>query len=104
MIPPKSTPAAAPEPPSAPQMPSALFRSAPSRNVVVTIESAAGEMIAAPMPCTARAPIRTPMLPARPQTSEAIVKRVRPTRKMRLRPSRSAMRPPSSRKPPNVIA
>ena len=49
-MPPKSTPAAAPEPPSAPQIPSALFRSAPSLNVVVTIESAAGEMIAAPTP------------------------------------------------------
>ena len=104
MIPPKRTPAAAPEPPSAPQMPSALFRSAPSRKVVVTIERAAGEMIAAPMPCAARAPISTPMLFASPQTSEAMVKSVRPTRKIRLRPSRSAMRPPRSRKPPNVIA
>ena len=104
MIPPKRTPAAAPEPPSAPQMPSALLRSAPSWKVVVTIESAAGEMIAAPMPWTALAAISTPILPARPQTSEASVKSVRPTRKIRLRPSRSAMRPPSRRKPPKVIA
>ncbi len=49
-MPPKRTPAAAPDPPSAPQIPSALFRSAPSGNVVVTIESAAGLMIAAPIP------------------------------------------------------
>ncbi len=103
-IPPKSTPAAAPEPPSAPQIPSALFRSAPSWKVVVTIESAAGEMIAAPRPWTARALIRTPELLAKPQTSEASVNSVRPTRKIRLRPSRSAIRPPSRRKPPNVIA
>ena len=48
--PPRSTPTAAPEPPMAPQTPSALFRSAPSSNVVVMIESAAGEMIAAPKP------------------------------------------------------
>src|ERR1044072_3120259 len=41
-MPPKRTPAAAPEPPSAPQIPSALLRSAPSLKVVVTIESAAG--------------------------------------------------------------
>ena len=103
-IPPKRTPAAAPEPPSAPQIPSALFRSAPSRKVVVTIDSAAGEMIAAPRPCTARALIKTPELLAKPQTSEAIVKSVRPTRKIRLRPSRSAIRPPSKRNPPKVIA
>ena len=45
-----ATVTAAPEPPSAPQIPSALFRSAPSVNVAVTIESAAGEMIAAPTP------------------------------------------------------
>jgi len=42
MMPPKRTPAAAPEPPSAPQIPSALFRSEPSVKVVTTIESAAG--------------------------------------------------------------
>ena len=103
-IPPKSTPAAAPEPPRAPQIPSALFRSAPSRKVVVTIESAAGEMIAAPRPWTARAPIRTLELLAKPQTSEAAVKTPRPIRKISLRPRRSAMRPPSRRKPPKVIA
>src|SRR5438093_1231750 len=69
-IPPNRTPAAAPEPPSAPQIPSALLRSAPSVNVVVTIDSAAGEMIAAPSPWIARAAIRIPALPAvfeRPQ-------------------------------------
>ena len=41
-----------PAPPSAPQIPSALLRSAPSSKVVMTIESAAGEMIAAPRPCS----------------------------------------------------
>jgi len=104
MIPPKSTPAAAPEPPRAPQMPRALFRSAPSSKVVVTIERAAGEMIAAPMPWRARAPISTPISFARPQMSEATVNRTSPPRKTRLRPSRSAIRPPSRRKPPKVIA
>ena len=85
-------------------MPSALLRSAPSSNVVVMIESAAGEMIAAPKPCTARAPIRTPSDHARPQKNEATVKITTPVRKTRRRPSRSAARPPRSRKPPNVIA
>ena len=74
-MPPKRTPAAAPEPPRAPQIPSALFRSAPSVKDVVTIESAAGEMIAAPRPWTARAVINTAALsaacesPAMPQAS-----------------------------------
>src|SRR5262249_12488845 len=39
-----------------------------------------------------------------PQTSEAAVKITTPTRKTRRRPSRSAARPPSRRKPPNAIA
>ena len=56
-MPPSSTPAAPPEPATAPQTPSALLRSAPSAKVVVTIESAAGESSAAPKPCTARAAI-----------------------------------------------
>ena len=55
--PPSRTPAAAPKPPTAPQAPRAMFRSRPSWNVVVRIASAAGEMVAAPRPCSARAPI-----------------------------------------------
>src|SRR5581483_7254449 len=102
--PPASTPTAAPPPPIAPQIPSALLRSAPSSNVVVMIDSAAGEMIAAPSPCTARAATRTPPAHARPHSSEASVKTATPTRKTRRRPSRSAALPPRRRKPPNVIA
>ena len=55
--PPISQAVVAPIPPSAPQIPSALLRSAPSSKVVVMIESAVGVMIAAPMPWKARAPI-----------------------------------------------
>ena len=40
------------------QTASALLRSSPSANVVERIESAAGAIIAAPRPCTARAAIR----------------------------------------------
>ena len=68
------------------------------------IESVDGDTIAAPNPCTARAAMSTPVEPARPQTSEAIEKTTRPIRNIRLRPRMSPARPPSSRKPPNVIA
>jgi len=55
-----------------------------------------GQLIAA------RAATSQPGLWARPPASEAIEKRMRPATKTRRRPSRSAMRPPSSRKPPNT--
>src|SRR3954453_21823595 len=53
--PPSSTPAAPPDPATAPQTPSARLRSAPSEKVLVTIDSAAGETSAAPRPGRARA-------------------------------------------------
>src|SRR4051795_8779836 len=100
--PPSSTPAAPPLPATAPHTPSALLRSAPSRKVVATIESAAGERIAAPRPWTARAAISCPELLASPPASEARAKSTSPNMKTRRRPSRSARRPPSRRKPPKV--
>ena len=100
--PPSSTPAAPPAPATAPQTPSALLRSEPSRKVVVTIESAAGERIAAPRPWTARAAISVPSLSAKPPAREASAKSTSPPMNTRRRPSRSASRPPSSRKPPKV--
>src|SRR3954449_5047066 len=54
--PPAISPTVAPAAPSAPQIPRALLRSAPSWNMFITIDRAAGSMIAAPMPWTARAP------------------------------------------------
>ncbi len=102
-MPPKSTPAAAPPPPIAPQIPSALLRSAPSLNVVVMIDSVAGDTRAAPTPCTVRAAMSTALEPASPHTSDAAVKTATPVMKIILRPRRSAKRPPSSRKPPKVI-
>ena len=77
--PPSSTPAAPPEPATAPQTPSALLRSAPSLKVVVTIDSAAGESSAAPRPCTARAAISQASVCARPPASEAPANRISPT-------------------------
>ena len=44
--------------PIAPQMPSALLRSAPSGNMFITMDSAAGSTSAAPKPWTPRMTIR----------------------------------------------
>ena len=101
-IPPRSTPTAPPMPAIAPQMPSALLRSAPSRKVVVRSESAAGEMMAAPSPWIARNAISWAVSPDRPHASDATENSTMPPMNSRRRPSRSAVRPPSIRKPPNV--
>src|SRR5512132_1693525 len=102
--PPISTPAAAPKPPTAPQTPSAMLRSRPSVNVVDRIDSAAGVITAAPSPWNERAAIRDPSDQARPASSEESENRTMPARKSRRRPSRSAARPPRSRKPPKKRA
>ena len=62
----------------------------------------AGEITAAPMPCSARAPSSIPWSWAIAQTSEETPNRPIPARKTRRRPSRSEARPPSSRKPAKV--
>ena len=100
--PPSSTPAAPPAPPIAPQMPTARLRAGPSANVVVRIDSEAGATIAPPRPCAARAAISRTLLSASPPASEASANSVSPKTNTRRRPSRSAARPPSSRKPANV--
>jgi hypothetical protein len=82
----------------------AFARSAPSANVVVMIESAAGATSAAPRPWSPRQTISISELTESPFSSEAIVKMTRPTRKMRLRPTRSPARPPRSRNPPKTSA
>jgi hypothetical protein len=102
--PPIRKPAVPPIPPREPQMPSALLRSAPSSKVVITIESAVGVMIAAPAPWMARAEISAAGLQASAHNSDAAVKSPSPTMNTRLRPSRSAARPPSKSKPPKVRA
>ena len=86
----------------APQMPRALLRSAPSGNMFITIERAAGRVIAAPKPWIPRMTMRKVSEVARPHASDAAVKMARPTMRSRRRPSRSAARPPRSRKPPKV--
>ena len=79
------------------------MRSAPSANMFITIDSAAGKTTAAPNPCRPRIAISKPSFLASPAPSDAAVNRARPTIRIRRRPSRSAARPPSSRKPPKVI-
>src|SRR5438045_2193027 len=102
--PPSRTPAAPPLPDAAPQIPSARFRSRPSRNIVVRIESAAGESSAAPRPCNARKVISELEDQDNPSSSEKIVNNNSPTMNSRRLPSRSASLPPSSSTPPKKIA
>ncbi len=97
--PPSTRPTAEPPIAIAAQTPSARERSFPSANVVEMIDSAAGEMSAAPSPWSARKPISIPDVEAIPFRNEAAVKMTRPIRKSRFRPRRSPMRPPSRRKP-----
>ena len=68
--PPRRTPAAAPNPPTAPQTPRAMLRSRPSVNVVERIDRAAGVMTAAPSPWRARAEISDPSDHARPAIND----------------------------------
>ena len=100
--PPSSSPTAAPPTAMAAQTLSAFVRSAPSLKVVVTIDSAAGDTMAAPRPCSARATMRNSEEVAKPARNDAPVKRITPAMNRRLRPTKSAARPPSSRKPPKA--
>ncbi len=101
-MPPSSRPNAPPPAAIALQTPSALVRSSPSANVVVMIDSAAGETSAPPRPCSARAATSHVSEVARPLSSEANEKIATPQRNSLRRPNRSPARPPSSRKPPNT--
>ena len=74
----------------------------PSSKTTVSSDSAAGDISAPPRPCSARAAMSRPRLPASPPSSEATANSTAPTRKTLRRPSRSASLPPSSRKPPKV--
>ena len=100
--PPSSRPNAAPPAAIALQTPSAFVRSGPSAKVVVMIDSAAGETSAAPRPWSPRAMISISEECESPHSSDAVANAVTPAMKIRLRPMRSPIRPPSSRKPPNV--
>ena len=102
--PPSSRPIAAPPPAIAPKMPNALARSGGSVKVVVSSDSAAGASSAPKTPCSARAATSSSKLWAAPPSAEATAKPSRPAMKVRLRPKRSPMRPPSSSRLPKASA
>src|ERR1019366_1730556 len=81
---------------------SARVRSRPSLKLEVISASTAGEAIAPPAPCTARAASSHAAEVARPPASEAAVNSTIPAMKTRRRPRMSPARPPSSSRPPNV--
>ena len=91
-IPPTSGPIATAAPTVAPQIPNAVPRSRPWNSC----ESSASDvenMIAPPIPCSARARIRNSGSLAAPQRADAAVKITIPVTKTRLRPKRSATDP-----------
>ncbi len=88
----------------APRMPSALFRSEPSLKSTETIEKTDGESTAPAAPCRSRATISISGDVESPARSENAANEARPIMKIMRRPSRSPMRPPRSRNPPNVSA
>src|SRR3954452_22961209 len=101
--PPTSAPAAPPAAPIAPHNESARLRSAPSVNVVVRTDNVAGATTAPPRPWNARATISWPCPWDSPPARDAAANSRSPASRTFLCPSRSAARPPSSRKPANVI-
>ena len=70
-----------------------MARSAGSGNALESRASETANMIAAPMPCTAREELSITMSGADAQTSEATVKMERPIVNRKRRPKRSASEP-----------
>src|SRR5438552_2664713 len=102
--PPRINPADAPPAAIALQIPSARLRSGPSSKVVVRSDNAAGETKAPAKPWITRAAISIPPDWLNPPNIDAPMKRTKPVTNMRRRPTTSASRPPSMRKPPKVSA
>ena len=98
--PPRNTPAADARAATPAQAPTAFGRSVPELNSVVSSDSAAGIIIAAPKPWAIREPTSAAELPANPPVNDEIANNVVPAIRIRRLPSRSAIRPPSSMNPP----
>ena len=90
--PPTSGPAANASPITAPQIPIARARASPS-NSCASSASEAGNMTAAPSPCSARAAISSPDEEAIVHSADATVNRHTPITNSFLRPNRSASDP-----------
>ena len=78
------------------------MRWGPSPKVASTIDSAAGDISAADMPCAPRSTTSSAGSGLIPTRNEQTVNATMPTSSIRRRPNRSAARPPNSRNPPNV--
>ena len=81
----------------------ARWRSPVSRNMSVMIDRVEGIIRAAPMPMLARAAMSMPTEPENAAHAEPAAKAVRPARKVRLRPTRSARLPATSSRPANTM-
>ena len=102
-MPPSSRPMAAPPPAIAPKMPNALPRSFGSVKVVVSSDSAAGASSAPNTPCSgAGGDEHAEATARRRRAADATAKPIRPAMNVRLRPKRSARRPPSSSRLPKA--
>ena len=93
--PPTNGPNAIDRPITPPHTPIALARSARSVKTLVMIDMATGFSIEPPIACTARKPISQPVLGARLHSSEPRPNSANPVWKVRLRPNRSPVDPPS---------
>ena len=101
--PPTSGPTATEAPVTAPQTPNAVPRSRPWK-AEASSASEVANMNAPPMPCSARARLRTSGVPASAHSAEATVKITIPITKTRRRPNRSASEPPVSSSAASVSA
>ena len=102
--PPAIGPIAMPSPMVPAQAPMARARSVGSRKTSLMIDNDAGIVSAAPIPMTARHAINRPTELEKPVPVDAPAKTVRPMRKKRFRPNRSARLPPTSNSPAKTIA
>ncbi len=103
MIPPSTGPTATAAPVTAPKTPKAVPRSLPWNAWAINAREVEN-IIAPPVPCTARARFSISGVVESPQTAEAPVKTKSPAMKTRLRPIRSETAPEVSRKAARVRA
>ena len=101
--PPTTGPTATAAPITPPKMPKAIPRSGPW-NAWAMSASEVANIIAPPVPCTARARFKTSGVDDRPHAAEERVNTTRPVTKIRRRPNRSAREPAVSRNAASVRA
>ena len=102
-MPPTTGPIATAAPITPPYTPNAMPRSLPRKASAISASEVAN-IIAPPMPCTARARFSASGLVERPHAAEAAVNTTRPIANTRRRPNRSASEPAVSRNAASVRA